>query len=42
MDLELLYQNSTNSDKFSINSFVGNLSIKKLGRIATIGSWIKL
>ena len=23
MDLEFLYQNSTNSDKFSINSFVG-------------------
>ena len=29
MDLELLYQNSTNSDKFSINSFVGKFIYQK-------------
>lgn len=29
MDLELLYRNSTNSDKFSINSFVGKFIYQK-------------
>ena len=29
MSLELLYQNSTNSDKFSINSFVGKFIYQK-------------
>ena len=29
MDLEFLYQNSTNSDKFSINSFVGKFIYQK-------------
>ena len=29
MELELLYQNSTNSDKFSINSFVGKFIYQK-------------
>lgn len=29
MDLELLYQNSTNSDRFSINSFVGKFIYQK-------------
>lgn len=29
MELELLYKNSTNSDKFSINSFVGEFIYQK-------------
>ena len=29
MELKLLYQNSTNSDKFSINSFVGKFIYQK-------------
>lgn len=29
MELELLYRNSTNSDKFSINSFVGKFIYQK-------------
>lgn len=29
MDLKLLYRNSTNSDKFSINSFVGKFIYQK-------------